>query len=427
MNNFLIAMRRATSLTRSFNLAEATRVIQDALASRPISGAHALTEPDISDAARAHHSKPFQIDPNAEIIEPETPQAAGATNPLDGVGFNRLRKPLGETLSILREGRGGSGAFASVPGLGLHEPTKPELSAAVPSGARFLARSYACAAGIRSYKLYIPASKQGQPLGLVVMLHGCKQDPGDFATGTGMNAVAEAHGLLVAYPHQTGSDNASSCWNWFRPSDQTRGAGEPSIIAGITAEIMAEFHLDRSRVFVAGLSAGGAMAAVMSETYPDLYSAVGIHSGLACGSANDVMSAFSVMRGDAPVISDPKPRYRSTPEVRTIVFQGGADRTVHPSNAERIVAAAIPPEPTRTIQTHTGRSPGKRAYTRKIVTNAQGLPALEYWLVEGAGHAWFGGDARGSYTDQRGPDATNEMVRFFLEPGNASHENVAAE
>jgi poly(3-hydroxybutyrate) depolymerase len=169
------------------------------------------------------------------------------------------------------------------------------------------------------------------------------------------------------------------------------------------------------------------MAAVMSETYPDLYSAVGIHSGLACGSANDVMSAFSVMRGDAPLKSDPKPRNRSTPEVRTIVFQGGADRTVHPLNAERIVAAAIPPEPTRTIQTHTGRSPGKRAYTRKIVTNAQGLPALEYWLVEGAGHAWFGGDARGSYTDQRGPDATNEMVRFFLEPGNASHENVAAE
>ncbi|MDP9812228.1 poly(hydroxyalkanoate) depolymerase family esterase [Rhizobium tibeticum] len=425
-DDFFIAVRRATSLTRTSNITEATRVIQDALAGRPASGAPASTEPDIADTPRVHHAKPFQIDPNAEIIEPDTQQATRAMERHDGLGSDRFRKPLGETLRILREGRAASGAFASMPGIDLPGLAKHGPSPAVPPGAQFLTRSYACAAGIRSYKLYIPASALDQPRGLVVMLHGCKQNPDDFATGTGMNAVAEVHRLLVAYPHQTASDNTSCCWNWFRTADQKRDTGEPSIIAGITAEIMAEFDLDRNRVFVAGLSAGGAMAAVMRETYPDLYGAVGIHSGLAYASASDVMSAFSVMRGDACLISQPKPRYRSKPEVRTIVFHGGADRTVNPSNAERIVAAAIPPEPNSTTQTHTGRSAGKRAYTRKIVTNAQRLPALEYWLVEGAGHAWSGGDAGGSYTDQDGPDATNEMVRFFLEPSNASQENVAA-
>ncbi len=420
MNNFLMAMRRATSLTRASNLVEATRVIQDVLAGRPMTDPRAPTEPAIVNAPRARQTKPFQIDPNAEIVEPGKEETTGSMERPDDVGSHRLRKPLGETLRILREGRAGSGEFVSMPSTGLPGLAKRSASPVVASGAQFLTRAHACAAGSRGYKLYIPATTQRQPRGLVVMLHGCKQNPDDFATGTGMNAVAEAHGLLVAYPHQTGTDNASCCWNWFRPADQKRDAGEPSIIAGITAKIMAEFDLDCSRVFVAGLSAGGAMAAVMSETYPELYGAVGIHSGLAYGSANDVMSAFSVMRGDASVLSHLKPHHLSTADVRTIVFQGGADRTVHPSNAERIVAMAIPPGPNVTTQTETNCSAGKRPYTRKIFTNAEGQPALEYWLVEGAGHAWCGGDARGSYADKHGPNATKEMVRFFLETGNAS-------
>lgn len=420
MNNFLIGMRQATSLTRASNLAEATRVIQDLLAGRQAADPRAPTELVVADAPRARHSKPFQIDPDAEIIEPDKEQVTGSRQRPNDVGSRRLRKPLGETLRILREGRAGSGAFASMPSTGLPGLAKQGASPVVAPGAEFLTRSYTCAAGARRYKLYIPASAEDQPRGLVIMLHGCKQNPDDFATGTRMNAVAEAHGLLVAYPHQTGTDNASSCWNWFRPGDQRRDAGEPSIIAGITAEIMAEFDLDRSRVFVAGLSAGGAMAAVMSETYPDLYGAVGIHSGLAFGSATDVMSAFAVMRGDAGVLSNPKPRHLPTPDVRTIIFQGGADRTVHPSNAERIVAMAIPPGPHATPQTETDRSAGKRPYTKKIFRNAEGRPTLEYWLVEGTGHAWSGGDAHGSYTDQGGPCATDEMVRFFLESGTGS-------
>lgn len=426
MNNFLIAMRRATSLTRASNLVEATRVIQDLLTDRPMAGPSAPTEPAILNAPRSRHSKPFQIDPDAEIIEPDKEQATGSRERLDEVGSHRLRKPLGETLRILRDGRAVSGAFASMPITGLPGLAKQGASPVVAPGAEFLTRSYSCAAGTRSYKLYIPASAQDEPRGLIVMLHGCKQNPDDFAIGTGMNAVAEAHGLLVAYPHQMGTDNASSCWNWFRPADQKRDYGEPSIIAGLTAEIMAKFDLDRSRVFIAGLSAGGAMAAVMSETYPELYGAVGIHSGLAYGSANDVMSAFAVMRGDAGVLFHQKPHHLPRPDVRTIVFQGGADHTVHPSNAERIVAMASPPGPHTTTQTETNRSAGKRPYTRTIFTNTQGHSTLEYWLIEGAGHAWSGGNARGSYTDPRGPCATNEMVRFFLESGGVSRGEMAA-
>jgi poly(hydroxyalkanoate) depolymerase family esterase len=249
------------------------------------------------------------------------------------------------------------------------------------------------------------------------MLHGCKQNPDDFAMGTGMNAVAEAHGLLVAYPGQTGADNASSCWNWFRPADQMRDAGEPSIIAGITAVIMSEFGLVRDRVFVAGLSAGGAMAAVMGETWPDLYAAVGVHSGLAFGSANDVMSAFSAMRGDLGLPSRTKPRAAAggASPVRTIVFHGGADRTVHPSNADRIVTAASLTGAEGAVRKEAGCAAGGRTYTKTIVADREGLTAVEYWLVDGAGHAWSGGHAGGSYTDPQGPDASSEMVRFFLD------------
>ncbi|MBB3545111.1 MULTISPECIES: PHB depolymerase family esterase [unclassified Rhizobium] len=404
--DFLASMRRATLSTRAFNLAEATRVIQVALAGPPAFGTHGTADPDITPAPSKGRSKPFPIDPAAEVIEPTKGLSGAATS-------QRLRKPLGEVLRILREGRSASSAFGSMSGSTPPDMAKHGPYPAVADGAQFLIRSFTGAAGRREYKLYIPASAHDQPRGLVVMLHGCKQDPDGFAVGTRMNDIAEAHGLLVAYPGQTGAHNASSCWNWFRPTDQMRGAGEPAIIAGITAELMSEFNLDRGRVFVAGLSAGGAMAAVMGETYPDLYAAVGIHSGLPYGSANDVMSAFSVMRGDAGFISRPERSARPMELVRTIVFQGSADRTVHPSNAKRIVTAATPAG--STTQTQTGRSAGGRTYTRTIVADPNGVSTVEHWLVEGAGHAWSGGHGSGSYTDSYGPDASAEMVRFFLE------------
>ena len=249
------------------------------------------------------------------------------------------------------------------------------------------------------------------------MLHGCKQDPDDFATGSRMNEAAEVHGLMVAYPAQTSSANPSSCWNWFNPADQVRDSGEPSIIAGITRTIIARYDVPTSQVFVAGLSAGGAMAAVMAETYPDLYSAVGIHSGLPYGAATDVVSAFAAMRGETPAFA-PNLR-RGTPEgsrIRTIVFHGSADQTVSPANARRIADAAGRQVANGTLHTEAGSSDGGRTYTRTIIRDGSGAAAAEFWMIDGAGHAWSGGHPDGSFTDPRGPHSSAEMVRFFIEP-----------
>jgi poly(3-hydroxybutyrate) depolymerase len=196
-----------------------------------------------------------------------------------------------------------------------------------------------------------------------------------------------------------------------------RDAGEPSIIAGLTREIISEFGLDRDRVFVAGLSAGGAMAAIMGETYPELYAAVGIHSGLAYGSANDVVSAFAAMRGESGAVRWTKPDSKSTrPGIRTIVFQGSADTIVHPSNADRIVSAARSQAVPGCVWEKSSASSGGRSYIRAVLSGTEGGPVLEYWLIDGAGHAWSGGHREGSYADPIGPDATAEMMRFFFAP-----------
>ena len=168
-----------------------------------------------------------------------------------------------------------------------------------PRGSRgeWIAGLYANSAGERAYKLYVPSSYTGQPLPLIVMLHGCNQTPDDFAAGTRMNALAEDQSCFVLYPAQSNTANHSRCWNWFRREDQVRDRGEPSIIAGMTRQILNRYGIDSHKVYVAGLSAGGAMAAVMGVTYPDLYAAVGIHSGLACGSAHDLPSALAAMKG----------------------------------------------------------------------------------------------------------------------------------
>ena len=281
-------------------------------------------------------------------------------------------------------------------------------AAPVPTGARFETRQFSCAAGARSYKLYVPASAPKKPKGLIVMLHGCTQNPDDFAIGTGMNAIAESHGFAVAYPAQTKANNAQACWNWFSPNDQRRDAGEPSIIAGLTRELVAEFGVDPACVFVAGLSAGGAMAAVMGETYPELYAGVGVHSGLPTGAAHDVPSAFAAMRGGGGAT-----RKADSARVRTIVFQGAADQTVHPSNAKRIMTDATPDAASISDQTVAGHA-GRRGYARTVVADPAGETAVELWLVEGAGHAWSGGRPGGSYVDPTGPDASAEMMGFFL-------------
>jgi poly(hydroxyalkanoate) depolymerase family esterase len=419
--DFAAAMRRALQLTRAQDIAGATRVIQTALSRGEAADAGHSWRGDITAPQPPQRRTPSLIDPRGETVEPSpSPAFSFATSDAAGTGANapgaaspgaRLRRPLGEVLKRLQEGKARIGAL-DWPAARTRRQPPP-----IPDGARFLERSFACPAGMRSYKLYIPASAPEHPLGLVVMLHGCKQDPDDFAAGTNMNALAKQYGVLVAYPRQPNSANASCCWNWFRRTDQMREAGEPAIIAGLTREIISEFGLDRKRVFVAGLSAGGAMAAVMGETYPDLYAAVGIHSGLAYGSASDVVSAFAAMRGENGAVRPAKPASRrSRPGIRTIVFQGSADAIVHPSNAERIVAAARSQVAPGHAWEESGVSIGDRSYTRAVLTSPEGGPVLEYWLIAGTGHAWSGGHREGSYTDPSGPDASAEMMRFFFAP-----------
>jgi poly(hydroxyalkanoate) depolymerase family esterase len=385
-NDFAAAMRRAAFATCQFELPKATRIIQDA----------------ITGGLKGRFADPEKA---AKLDKQQSKRTA------------RSRRPLGEVLRTLQEGR-----RKLIPDIVLPGPDVPELKThktppPVAAGAQFLTRSFSCDAGTRMYKLYIPVSAHERPRGLVVMLHGCTQDPDDFATGTNMNVLADTHGLLVAYPAQPRSANGSCCWNWFNPQDQMRDAGEPSILAGIARAVASDYQLDRSRVFAAGLSAGGAMAAVLAETYPDVFSAVGIHSGLAYRSANDVMSAFAVMRGNAaPSFKDRQRRGKGTePHVRMIVFHGTADQTVHPSNAARIVDAALPATATETTRQECGSSTGGRSYNRTVVYDERDIPMVECWLIDGAKHAWSGGHPSGSCTDPHGPDASSEMVRFFLD------------
>ena len=280
----------------------------------------------------------------------------------------------------------------------------PEPAPAAPDlTGRFVRASYTNGSGTRAYKTFIPARNEGQPRPLVVMLHGCKQNPDDFAAGTRMNELAEEIGFIVAYPEQAAGANVSRCWNWFNAADQQRDDGEPSLIAGITREVVARYNVDPRRVYIAGLSAGGAMAAIMGHTYPDLYAGVGIHSGLAHDAARDLPSALVAMRGWGPRL-DPKDGEPAGQAIPTIVFHGDGDKTVHPSNGEQVFTS-------ETVE--NGEESGRK-YTRTTQADSSGRAALEHWLVHGAGHAWSGGSSKGSYTDPRGPDATRAMLRFFL-------------
>jgi poly(hydroxyalkanoate) depolymerase family esterase len=273
-------------------------------------------------------------------------------------------------------------------------------------GGRFESRQYSSGEGQRGYKLYIPGAVRGRDVKLIVMLHGCTQDPDDFATGTRMNDIAAAEGFLVAYPAQSAAANMQRCWNWFNPADQHRGSGEPAIIAGITRAVAAEFGVKPGQIFAAGLSAGGAMAATLGATYPDLFAAIGVHSGLACGAATDMASAFSAMRRGGGVSAAP------AAPIPTIVFHGTADHTVNPINADQVVTRAQTGGFTETVI--EGEAGGLR-YTRSVQTGPGGGPVTEKWLVHGAGHAWSGGNAAGSFASNAGPDASREMLRFFRE------------
>ena len=418
--SFDAVMRQALNLTRASDPAAATMAIRRALAGGRHDTSFRSSEPETTaetpkELHRESGSRPAIVidhDPDEHGKPAREAKGAGAErkastpstlrfqrNPL------RMRKPLGEVIRLLA-------ANARLAGSSVPAPT---ATPTIPSGASFESRTFECAAGSRVYKIYIPASCAVRPRGLLVMLHGCKQNPDDFATGTGMNALAEDHRLAVVYPAQAGSANAASCWNWFNPHDQRRDAGEPSIIAGITRDVAADFGIPRAMTFAAGLSAGGAMAAVLGSTYPDVYAAIGVHSGLPYAAANDVLSAFAAMRGNHAASPRGEGSQAANGEfVRTIVFHGNADTTVHPSNG-RAVASAAERQGEFVDAEETSGSRGGRRIRMTVSKGVDETAGVETWMVEGAGHAWFGGNPAGSFTDPLGPNASEEMIRFFLQ------------
>ncbi|MFM9880580.1 MAG: alpha/beta hydrolase family esterase [Burkholderiaceae bacterium] len=295
---------------------------------------------------------------------------------------------------------------------------KPALAAALADISQFIDGQFTSALGQRSYKLFIPAAPDGgaappkRPL--IVMLHGCKQDPDDFATGTRMNALAQSAQCLVLYPAQSRWVNPYGCWNWFNPGDQQRGLGEPALLAGMAQAVAAEHQADAGRIYAAGLSAGGAMAVTLAHTYPELFAAIGVHSGLAYGVARDVQSAMQAMKlGDQTAAA-----VKLT--LPMIVFQGDADDVVHPRNADALLAQAGYEGALALASASRPQDAASAGHACTCVrfgseTSAPGeaMP-VEYWQVKGLGHAWSGGDAVGSFTDPLGPDASAQMLRFFL-------------
>ena len=444
---------KATQLTKRGRLMEATRVIQRALglvgakkapmaeapprsasASRSAAGApggdqavsdvpfrETLKQPPANEPAfRAPVAAPTTAPNTAPTAAPITPQPApvmkentDAPTPADA--------PTVDT-----------------PVARAHAP-KPRAASFAELSIRSGDRPYA-------YRLYVPgfdgteagATDAAGPalLPLVVLLHGCKQDAADFALGTGMNALAEAEKYLVLYPEQSSNANSMRCWNWFDAAHQSRDSGEPKMIAALIRKVIKTHGADPSRVYIAGLSAGGAMAAIMAGLYPELFAAVGVHSGLPPGAATDVISAFSAMRrgakrgkaaaGSANAANDANDANADENDafvMPTIVFHGSADKTVNPDNGEQITQAALAAikgagmtlKKVEQSEDSPGAPSGRRDTTRTIYRAADGKPYIEHWAIGSGPHAWSGGDAAGSFTDPHGPSASQAMAAFFLQ------------
>jgi poly(hydroxyalkanoate) depolymerase family esterase len=393
--HFLAQMREATQLLQTSGPGAATAAIQRAL--------HGASMPDIATPNTVRPTPAPQSDVLIDINPAPAAHADTASESAAGVlkRFHNLRRSDGMDAPAAPAAKDVDVDDASL----VVEETRT---------GRFLSASCSNQAGTRAYKLYVPSAYDGQALPLIVMLHGCKQNPDDFAAGTGMNLVAEQNNCFVAYPAQARAANGSNCWNWFNASDQQRDRGEPSIIADITRAIIRDYHIDPSRVYVAGLSAGGAMAAIMGATYPELYAAVGIHSGLPYGAAHDLPSAFAAMHNGMAGVTGKPAAMRSEP-IPVIVFHGDRDTTVHVRNAEQAIAqcTAGTAQDRTAAKVEQGKVPQGHAYTRTIQHGGNGKAVAEQWIVHGAGHAWSGGSRKGSYTDPKGPDAAQEMARFF--------------
>jgi poly(hydroxyalkanoate) depolymerase family esterase len=359
-------MAKASELTREGRLQEATQLIQRALAS--------ANTPDAPPQAVPRNARDDVIDvPSREIVE----------------------EPLVPPVQP--------------------EPRVRHPAAAPVAAASFERRHIDSGGKSYSYWLYKPGGGDDPaPMPVIVMLHGCAQDGADFASGTAMNALAEHRGCLVVYPEQRQDSNSMRCWNWFEPAHQQRGSGEPAMIAALALEVAAAHRGDTSRIYIAGLSAGGAMAALVGQLYPDVFAAVGVHSGLPTESARDVVGAMAAMRKPG---NKGAPSNGTKPAIPTIVFHGSSDRTVHPANGKRIVqeaVSAVGAAGTTLEARQGGASQSSRTVRRTVHASTDGKPWVESWEVTGAPHAWAGGQASGTYTDPQGPDASAAMLDFFL-------------
>ncbi len=366
---------------------------------------------------------------------------------LTSAGLDTTAGPLRDVTETIRRALGTGCMAAAAPGLA-RASVIDVAARVVPAGKDTRARrgpsptirdtqqepssfetcAYSNDAGMRAYKVYVPAGKSEGQRAMIVMLHGCTQSADDFAAGTQMNRLADEHGFLVVYPEQAAQANASKCWNWFKPQDQLRGAGEPSLIAGIVREVAQRHGADPRRIFVAGLSAGAAMAVVLGETHPELFAGVGAHSGLPYGSAHDISSALAAMKGGRSGLpglmsfSDGAgtSRGKAIQAVPVIVFHGDRDHTVQQTNGDHIAQqahdahGALAGGTGLLTSTQSGVSPGGRRFSRTIHADTEGQARIESWTLHGAGHAWSGGHTSGSFTDANGPDASAEMVRFFM-------------
>jgi poly(hydroxyalkanoate) depolymerase family esterase len=368
-------MNEALRLTRAGRLSEATELLQ-----RGLTGAGSPASTEVANPHNPRNPRPLRA--LARRLTPDLDELSGPSD---------------------------AGRRASEAG-GARASGRQATGRATPAGGRFRQLSHSeRRAGKRDYYLYTPASYADRPVPLVVMLHGGKQDGPDFAAGTRMNELAEQHSFLVVYPEQSRTANQGGYWNWFNAADQRAGAGEPAIIAGITQQVMRDCAVDPDRVYVAGLSAGGAMAAIMAATYPSLYAAVGVHSGIAYGAAHDVGSAFAAMRTGGGVPA-------ATSAVPLIVIHGDRDPVVAPVNAEKLIAARLAVgDVTGSDGPITVSGDGGHAYSRAVHRNADDLTVAESLIVQGGRHAWYGGSPVGSYTDSHAPDSSAEMIRFFLD------------
>jgi poly(hydroxyalkanoate) depolymerase family esterase len=373
-------LAKAKNLTTQGKLMDATRAIQQGLGLKPqtVNDVESFAQPSAGERRAA-----------ADVFAP----AAGVEAATD-IDFREIPSPAGNAQHESKPNQRRPGSFTA--------------GAFVHGQDHYV------------YRLFVPSTTDDAPLPLVVMLHGCKQDSADFARGTAMNEVAESEKFMVLYPEQLKKSNNMGCWNWFEPAHQARGEGEPAMLAALVSKVISSNRVDASRVYIAGLSAGGAMAALMGRLYPEIFAAVGVHSGLAPGAARNVPSAYAAMA------KGPGPRSKVAPiGVPVIILQGSGDSTVAPANADAIIGAEVSAWASKgtplTRQRREVATTSQRSSDTFVWADHEGKAIIESWTIQAGPHAWSGGSASGSFTDQKGPSATRAMVDFFMRHSRADN------